>query len=540
MSRALLRRPPRGWSGPYSVIGFVLATSVVNTLVYQWPLLSFAAAGLDWSSVTAAVALATLPVTVFSATTVVLALLAAISMTLCRWACALLAILNALALYFMATYGVVLHREMMGNVVNTRWSEASGFADAGLLLYLLPLGLLPAWVVLRVRLRNQRFQRARALGLACAALILVAAWLWSASSTWLWIDKNAKVFGGLVLPWSYIVNTARFYALQDRTADLVALPDGHFADPDPTVMVLVVGESARARNFSLYGYSRQTNPALERTNAIALPGTRACSTSTREALRCILSPSDPQRPGQGFEPLPTYLQRTGVEVEWRTNNWGEPRIVADRYVTARDLAHACTGPDCTLDDVLLTGLEARIRASAGKLFIVLHLAGSHGPEYFRKHAVDTAAFMPECRTVDLSRCTPAELVNAYDNTLVHTDRLLAALISVLERIDDRRVAMLYISDHGESLGENGIYLHGLPVIIAPDEQLDIPFIVWMSAAFAEHAGVDASQLLARKHHGQRQVFHSVLGGLGISSPVYDPALDIFRLDPEGNGDARPR
>jgi lipid A ethanolaminephosphotransferase len=314
------------------------------------------------------------------------------------------------------------------------------------------------------------------------------------------------------------------------------LPALHFSDDghpaSKTIVVLVIGESARAQDFSLYGYRRQTNPELAATGVVALPGARSCATYTTAAIRCMLSDLGSATPAHvRRETLPTYLQRQGVEVIWRSNNRGEPPLTVGRYQRADDIRSACTGTGCERldhDEALLYRLQDLLtRSTAHRIFVVLHQAGSHGPSYYRKYPPQFDRFRPTCTSVDLAQCSPASLVNAYDNTILYTDHVLADTIRILQAVPQSVSVMLYLSDHGESLGEHGFYLHGAPNAIAPDVQREVPFLVWMSPGFRAANSVSATDILAKDPFGDDNVFHSVLGAFGGSSAVYKPSLDLF-------------
>ena len=135
-------------------------------------------------------------------------------------------------------------------------------------------------------------------------------------------------------------------------------------------------------------------------------------------------------------------------------------------------------------------------------------------------------FKPVCRSVELSNCTHQELVNAYDNTILYNDHFLDQLRTILKGLDTAS-AFLYVSDHGESLGEDGIYLHGTPYSIAPKQQYTIPFLVWMSQDFINQQHISVDKLKAREKTTQDNVFHSVMGAFDMRSPIYNKNLDIF-------------
>jgi lipid A ethanolaminephosphotransferase len=399
-------------------------------------------------------------------------------------------------------------------------------------MYVALVGLLPALIVARVRIEAS--SRARGAAFVLLSLVLGCGWLYANAQTWLWIDKNAKTFGGLVLPWSYVVNPVRYYSQNaGRKREPEPLPALTSTDPRRVVFILVIGESARAQNFSLYGYGRQTNPLLAQAGVIAFPRARSCSTYTTASVACMLSYRGAAAHGGDDEPLPSYLHRHGIEVIWRTNNFGEPPLKVDSFEHAEDIRRQCAGPCAHLDhdELLLHGLAARLRDAPDntKTLVVLHQAGSHGPQYSRKYPADFEKFKPTCHTVELQKCSTDELVNAYDNTILYTDYLLNGVIELLRSLEGTASVMLYMSDHGESLGEHGLYLHGLPISIAPEVQTSVPLVVWMSDEFLRRRGATRPGLTPVADRTHDVVFHSVMGALGVTSKVYAPQRDLFRL-----------
>ena len=512
---------------------FIVAVALTNAVVYHRPLFSFAVANLDGSRSSGVITLATLFFLVTFVTALIFSLLALVSDRLVKPFCMLFALGNALALYFIETYGVVLDETMMGNVFNTRLAEASEFLNPRLPVYLLLLGALPCWLLSKVQVRRTRF-RVRAI-FPLVILVIGVGWIYASSMTWLWFDKNSRQLGGRTLPWSYVIGSARFQAdrlLMARRQTL--LPPGRFLSDDKTIVILVIGEAARAQNFSLYGYGRPTNPLLATSGVIALPRSQACATYTTASLLCILSPSATGwHYSHSSETLPSYLQRHGIDVIWRSDNWGEPPLKVESYQRAKDLRQDCLGDSCSYDELLLQGLEQRIRASAqNKVFVVLHQHGSHGPAYYDRYPKRFEIFKPACNSIDLHQCTNDELINAYDNTIVYTDYVLHRTIEMLKGFPETATMLMYISDHGESLGEYGLYLHGAPYSIAPNVQKNIPFLVWMSDAFRRKKGIPATQLAEQASHSQANVFHSIMGAFDMRSDIYDGHLDIFESESE--------
>ena len=428
---------------------------------------------------------------------------------------ALLFVGNAVCLYFINTYQVLVTDKMMGNVFNTQYSEASGFFSGQALLYILFLGILPAVYLFMQKTdygKPKRFFAGSGLSLGLALLIA-----FGNMTNWPWIDRHATKLGSLLMPWSYTVNSIRFYnAEKKRNRKAIPLPDARIATPGKDVCVLIIGESARRENFSLYGYGKPTNPLLEKDSVTALMA-EAAATYTTAGVKAIL---DHKPTKKLYEILPNYLFRNGVDVTWRTTNWGEPPVHIDKYYKAKDLQKMNPEADGKYDEILLAGLKEEILScTKDKMLVILHTSTSHGPTYNKKYPAKFEVFTPVCTTVEMAKANPKELMNAYDNTIVYTDYLVHSVIEMLKDVPQRRSCVLFVSDHGESLGEGNLYMHGVPMAVAPKEQIEIPFIVWTSD---KNLKIRPDQKV-----GQYHVFHSVLSFLGIDSPVYDQEKDIF-------------
>jgi lipid A ethanolaminephosphotransferase len=337
----------------------------------------------------------------------------------------------------------------------------------------------------------------------------------------LFVSQHDTELGALLQPWSYIVNTIRVISIsQDKQAEEIKLPDGKITDDDKAVVVLVIGESARKANFQLYGYKRDTNPLLSKVKDLKVFETQSCATYTTAGTKAIL---EPKESGDLYEILPNYAFRTGADVAWRTFNWGEPPVHIDEYLTQPELAKIYPNVDARYDELLFTGLRERIEKSPkNKVLIVLHTTTSHGPQYASKYPKKFEVYKPVAKNVEEGEKNVGMLVNAYDNTIRYTDYLLNGLISTLRSMTDRKTAMIFISDHGESLGEGKMFMHGLPKKLAPKEQYEIPFLVWTSEGYREYR-TDLPAVLE-----QHYVFHSVLNLLSIQSPAYNEKFDIFK------------
>lgn len=424
--------------------------------------------------------------------------------------------INAIAVYFIHTYGVIIDESMMGNILNTNTEESSSFFSLKLVVYFLLLGALPCMLLWRISIeRETRKTFFIRLGLALGLLLGLFA---LNANQLLWIDKHSKQLGGLAMPWSYTVNTALFYIHQaQKNKKEIRLPDATSTNEEKSIVVLVIGESARRQNFSLYGYEKNTNPLLAQTKNVYPFKANSSATYTTAGVKSILEHKDSS---DLYEILPNYLYRNQVEVIWKTTNWGEPPVHIAHYQSKEDLRKLCDSGTCGYDEILLTNLKEDILASTkNKILVVLHTSTSHGPTYNTKYPPAFEVFTPVCTSVDLSNCTQESLINAYDNTIVYTDYLLHRVIEDLKTLTDFKSTLLFVSDHGESLGEKNLYMHGLPMRIAPKEQYEIPFIVWVSD---DNTKLKPNTLLSQHH-----VFHSVLHFLGITSSIYDEKMSIF-------------
>jgi lipid A ethanolaminephosphotransferase len=305
----------------------------------------------------------------------------------------------------------------------------------------------------------------------------------------------------------------------------------------PQLFVLVVGETARAQNFSLNGYPRSTAPELARHGVINFPHATACGTSTEVSLPCMFSPFGrahyDEKKIRTHESVLHVLAHAGVDVLWRDNQAGCKGVcdgLPHEQLDAAGDASLCASGQC-MDEILLRGMDQVLRDHRGNLFVVMHQLGSHGPAYFRRYPPAFRKFTPACENDDLRGCSPQEVVNAYDNSLLYTDFFLGKLIDFLDAAQKTHdTAMLYVSDHGESLGEGGLYLHGMPWAIAPHAQTQVPFVLWVSPSFRESHALDLQCERDRANGhlvSHDNLFHSLLGIFGVQTRAYDPTLDVF-------------
>jgi lipid A ethanolaminephosphotransferase len=462
---------------------------------------------------------------------------------------------GASASYFIANYGVVIDKAMIQNVFETDTREATELFSWHMVFTVGLLGLLPSYLIARANVGFPQglrglLKRVGIAGgsLAVAVLLLVVFFKSLAPAV-----REHRELRFLLTP-TNTIQALHGYLRGKWTTPVVVAPLGRDAmkgqawagQQRRTVTILVVGETARAANFSLNGYKRETNPLLARQQGlINFTQVSSCGTATAVSVPCVFSAlgrehySETKAASQ--EGLLDVLGHAGFQVLWRDNNSGCKGVCA--RVGFEDLSQAtpgdpyCEGDECH-DERLLAGLPELIRKSSGDMVIVLHQKGSHGPAYARRYPKGFGRFGPVCDTNEFEKCSRESIEAAYDNTILYTDYFLSKTIDLLRQTaSDEGVdtAMLYFSDHGESLGENNMYLHGAPYLFAPSEQTHVPMMLWMSDGFSERFHVDRTCLMARRNQpiSHDNVFHSVLGMLDVNTAVQNPKLDLFRACTRG-------
>lgn len=492
--------------------------SLLNFIFFHFPFFKFVFNSIDFKSLNGVVVIFSLMILMLVANAFVYFLFLYLSRFLGKFLLVITFIINSIAVYFVNTYSIIIDESMIGNILNTKYEESSSFFSIKMILYLIFFGILPSIYIVKAKIINVSFKKFSIIVSVTLLFMLTVAF--ANASNWLWIDKNSKTLGGLAMPWSYSVNLSLFYVHQAKKNEKeILLPNATIKDNEKSVVVLVIGESARSENFSLYGYKKNTNPLLAQKEHVYHFDAIANATYTTEGVKSIL---DHKKTKDLYEILPNYLFRNNVDVVWRSTNWGEPPLHIKNYQNKEFLKQKCKTENCNYDEILLTDLKQQIETSKkNKILIVLHTSTSHGPTYSKKYPSQFEIFKPVCNSVELANCSQTELINAYDNTIVYTDYILSKVIEDLKDLSEYKSTMIFVSDHGESLGEKNLYMHGLPMSIAPKEQYEIPFIVWTS----ENSN---KQLKPNKTLSQHHVFHSVLNFLSIESPIYNEEMNIFK------------
>lgn len=451
--------------------------------------------------------------------------------------------------WFINEYGVVIDKAIIQSIVETDTREAAELLNWRLVLFVAVTGGLPSLLVARLPVRFPQGGRglAQRAGIAAGALALAALLLVLLFKTLAPVVREHRELRYLLTP-TNAVQALNGY-LRNRWSTPMplmqigtdAVKGAHWAgQARRTVTVIVVGETARAASFSLNGYARETNPRLAREPGLVnFTHVQSCGTATAVSVPCLFSAMGRERyddkVAKHQEGLLDVLAHAGFGVLWRDNNSG-CKGVCDRVqfvdVSAPGPGKPHCGSEECYDQGLLDGLPDMIRHARRDLVIVLHQKGSHGPAYARRYPLGFGRFGPMCESSEFQTCSRESIVAAYDNTILYTDSFLADTIALLRdaaRESDVDTSMLYFSDHGESLGEGNMYLHGAPYLFAPEEQTHVPMMLWMSDSFSQRFRIDGACLRARRDQplSHDNVFHSVLGMLNVETAVLNPKLDLF-------------
>ncbi|ORM67415.1 phosphoethanolamine transferase EptA [Pantoea rwandensis] len=460
-----------------------------------------------------------------------------------------LVLASAAANYFMHSFGTVIDTNMIQNVFESDAQEAGALVSSSYVAWMVLMGIVPVAVIFLVRIKTgQRWwwsllQRlAGALG-AILLILLMAVLFYKDYAS---LIRNNKGLVKMITPANIVSGTGHYVDERYLQGSQALVKIGQDAKKGPlisteqkkTLVVLVVGETGRAENFSLGGYARETNPELRKQQVIYYPDTSSCGTETAISVPCMFSNMPREHYDANLahhqEGVLDILAHAGVSVLWRENDGG-CKGACDRVphtdMTQWKLPQYCHDGFC-LDDVLLHRFDNYVDSLHNDGIIVLHQMGSHGPAYYQRYPASFRRFTPTCDSNQIQDCDHQALVNTYDNSLLYTDDMVSRTIDKLKALSDRfNVALIYLSDHGESLGEHGMYLHGAPYVFAPSQQTHIPLLMWMSSGYAAAYHIDETclrQQAAKEKVSQDNLFHTVLGLFNVQTQEYQPQLDMIR------------
>lgn len=454
-------------------------------------------------------------------------------------------VLSAITSYYMDSLGVIIDRDMIQNVMVTTVTESKHLITFDFVSHVVIFGVLPAMVIMCVRTKRHGIVRTIAVPVLTfvVSLAMAAGLLMSDFKSYSSILRERKDFMSSFQPGAPLVGAIRYGKMMTRSSNVVVKAIGedaekgpsHTSDSKPMLTIIVAGETARSQNFSLNGYGIETNPKLATLPVVSFSDVDSCGTATAVSLPCMFSKFTRDEysyeKGISHQNVLDVLSHAGLHVEWWDNNTGNKNLadrLPSRTYTNTENEEFCAAGEC-MDGIFMQALKDYADTISQDTVLVLHQIGSHGPTYYLRYPEEFERFTPACRTAEFKNCSAQEITNAYDNTIAYTDEILAQTITFLQSQDRLTTSLLYISDHGESLGEGGLYLHGSPYFMAPEQQTKVPMILWMSQAYQDRFGVDQSCLTDMKNAAlsHDNLFHSLLGMLDIKTSERNPAMDIF-------------
>ncbi|OEF25517.1 phosphoethanolamine transferase [Vibrio rumoiensis] len=457
----------------------------------------------------------------------------------------ILTLSSAVALYAELTYHILFDVSMIENVVGTNTSEISFYLNLRSFLYILVFGISPSLLIcwVKVEFRETLWKEISSrIILVLLALVSVSLIAVTSYKDYAAVGRNNSYLNKMIIP-GHAYNTYQYIQKNYLTKPLpyVSLGDDAKLAPSknkkPTLVIFVLGETARSMNFEDNGYHRDTQPYTKKLGLVSFNHVSSCGTYTALSVPCMFSNMERihynKAKANAQDNALDIIAKSGVETLWVDNDGGD-KGVAKRTklikIDPKEDSTLCNGETC-FDEVMLKHTNKFIQSNNKDKLIVLHSIGSHGPTYFQRFPAEKAKFAPWCNSKDIEQCTDQEITNVYDNTLVYTDYFLSQVVKTLQQYSGQyNVAMMYMSDHGESLGENGMYLHGTPYALAPKEQKMVPWMMWVPQQYAtqKHIDVDCLKREAQKtHYSQDNFFHSLIGFYGVDTQEKQTQMDVF-------------
>ena len=456
-----------------------------------------------------------------------------------------LTLTSSFALYGAVKFNAIYDYNMMVNIFETNTSEALSYLSSSLLTFIFFTGILPILFLFFVKIKSEKSLLKGLLhriSLIVISLLLLSGIYVLFYKNYATIGRNNSYLNKMINP-AHFYYTIKYLKKKYFTKKLKYIPLGKDAkisvakNKKPTLMILVLGETARAQNSSYNGYERNTNPYTKDLDIIAIQNVSTCGTATAVSVPCMFSNMERKNYNReranAQDNVLDVLKYAGVDILWKDHDGGDKGVAKHLNlinIPMYDNPSSCKDNTC-YDEILLKDLNKYIESNYKDKLIALHITGSHGPTYWLRYPKEMEHFKPSCNRSDIDKCTDEALVNVYDNTLVYTDYFLSKAITLLEHYQDKyNVALMYLSDHGESLGEKGFYLHGSPYFVAPIEQKKVPWYLWMSKSYAKSKGIDRTCLEKKVKEGNYShdnFFHTLLGYYGVETKVKNKTLDII-------------
>ncbi|GHS88275.1 phosphoethanolamine transferase [Campylobacterota bacterium] len=519
----------------------IVILAIYFTIVFNLTLWSYLLENFDISGAATFFAILSFPIIVFCVKCIIFSVV--VLPYIFKPLTILLLLISACVNYFSVKYGVIIDADMVRNTVETNVGEAFDLITPSLAVWFVISGVLPSLIVARVTIvypsaKKVALQRIIYLFSAIVLALVLAGVNYK---TYSFFGRNHGQIRRFVVPENYLYAVPRYFYLTaqanrpfvniDKEAEFKP-----YIDEEKTVIVLVLGETARSDHFSLNGYDRPTNPLLERqADLISFKNVISAGTATAISVPAIFS----HRPKEGFsadeakysENVLDLIKQIGWNIIWLENDGGCKKV-CDRVDSivfdpkAND--KLCDGDYC-YDEIMLEDIETRFSNIENHTFMVLHTIGSHGPTYYRRYPEQFKQFTPTCDTAELQNCDSANIVNTYDNTILYTDYIVNSVIETAQKFPQYETTVIYVSDHGESLGENGIYLHGLPYSIAPKWQKHVPLLFWMNdnAKRNDHIDYECLRKSADRDLSHDNMFHTLVALTEFDTTLYDEKLDFL-------------
>lgn len=468
----------------------------------------------------------------------------------------ILIILGGLSSYFVSSLGVIISPDQIQNAMQTDLNESQDLLSIALMKWMTIFIVLPLIFFTLIPIRTRSLPKEwvfKSLHITFSFVVLCSA-LFLFYIDYAAIFRENRDLKGMISPQNVISATASYYRKQQPQAHIPFSTygtDAHRIQAVQTangahakLMVLVVGETARAESFALNGYSKNTNPELKQQEIINFSNVSSCGTATAVSVPCMFSGMQRQDYDENLtlhrEGLLDLAQRAGYKVTWIDNNSGCKGVCnrVEQYAIPTELKEKwCDAEGECYDEILVDSLKYYLedlpQADHQPRLIVLHQMGSHGPAYYKRATPAYQNFKPTCQSKAIQGCTQQELINSYDNSIVYTDHVLSQIINTLKENTQLETAFWYLSDHGESTGEHGLYLHGSPYSIAPIQQTHVPMLMWFSPTWQQQhkAQVSCLQNNQQKKLSHDYLFSTLLSILEIKSKVMNPQYNLLNNCP---------
>ena len=530
--------------GALSLNRFTLVVSLFFVFIFNIPLFEIVKEGIDKQQQVNWLFIATIPVFLVAALSLIFSLFSV--KYLVKPFYIILTLISSCVFFASYKYNIIFDSGMIENIFETNQSEAMTYVNFSSIVSFILTGVLPSIYILKVNIIYKPFWKElrQKLYFMLGSILIIVLIAMTYFQNYVAFGRNNDTIKHYVVPTYFIGSLVKYinvnYLLTPLKYEELGL-DAKVTKQykKPNLLVLVVGETARSKNYHLYGYERDTNPFTTPLGVIPFREFTSCGTATAVSLPCMFSrlgrKDYDHRKALAQDTLIDVVAHAGINVDWLDNDSGCKGVcLRVKHLTISHDADLkeCDGSSC-YDQVLVNRLHKVLAADHApkNTLIVLHLMGSHGPTYYKRYPKNKREFIPDCERSDIQNCTHEQLINTYDNTIAYTDFVLSEVINTIRKQNSRfNTAMIYLSDHGESLGEKGMYLHGAPYAFAPNEQTHIPFFLWLSQGFSDTHQFNLNCIKKEAQKGgysQDNLFDTVLGLLDISTKVYDPNLDML-------------